>query len=120
MNANDGCFKDQLQTDRITFHTSDPAEHSRGRGTISGDYSMINVFPNPSDGTLNVVFREMKGPLEIGLYDAVGQKVLTKQVTVASEEQRLTLDLGQLATGLYVLTCSANKKSIQSTKVIVK
>lgn len=26
------CFQDQLQTDRVMFHTSDPAEHSRERG----------------------------------------------------------------------------------------
>jgi hypothetical protein len=86
----------------------------------SDDDSPIRVFPNPTDGRLNVVIHRMKGSLELGLYDAIGQKVLTKQFNVVSEEQRLILDLGQLPTGLYVLTCSANEKSIQSTKVIVK
>jgi|GEM_PF-6642253 len=30
--GNDECFRDQSETDRTKFHTSDPLEHSRGQG----------------------------------------------------------------------------------------
>jgi hypothetical protein len=84
----------------------------------SHDDSQITVFPNPTDGRLNVVIHGMKGSLKLGLYDAVGQKVLSEQFIVASDGQRLILDIGFLPKGLYILTCSSDQKPIQSTKII--
>jgi len=85
----------------------------------SEDDSAISVFPNPTNGRLNMVTNGMKGPMELGLYDAIGQKVLSKQFIVTSAGQRLTLDLSQLPKGMYILTCLSDEKAIQSNKVII-
>jgi|GEM_PF-4879186 len=85
----------------------------------SHDDSQITVFPNPTNGRLNVVIHGMKGSLELGLYDAIGQKVLTRQYNAVSNGQQLVLDLGQLPKGLYVLTYQSNEKPVNSAKIIV-
>ena len=85
----------------------------------SDDGSAISVFPNPTDGRLNVVIHGMKGSLELDLYNTIGQKVFTEQFNAVKDGQRLTLNLGQLPKGLYILNCSADENWMKSTKVIV-
>lgn len=59
MKGNDGCFEDQLQTDRTLFHTSDPSEHWCGRGaviriTVSGYNPEVHIITPEGDFVLSL------------------------------------------------------------------
>ncbi|MGH2664970.1 thiol protease/hemagglutinin PrtT [Flavobacterium sp.] len=72
--------------------------------------SDIKVYPNPTNGMLNVEY-----PIsvkELKLYDIVGKLLLTKTV---SKERHALLDLTAIPSGIYFLSFDG-----QSTKKIVK
>lgn len=122
-----GGFTELNGSELMSIAKSGGSPQDENCGTLAGvteecsdNDSPISVFPNPTNGMLNVMIHGVKGPLTLGLYDAVGQKVLAKQINVASEGQRQTLDLGQLSNGLYVLTCTSENAPIASIKVIIQ
>jgi hypothetical protein len=69
---------------------------------------------------LNIVTSGVKGNLGLELYDAIGRLVMSEQFNVSVEGATIKLNLEKLPKGLYVLTCNAASKQINSTKVIVK
>jgi hypothetical protein len=86
----------------------------------SSENSLFSVYPNPTNGMLNVIAHGMKGIFELSLYDVIGQRVFSKQVRIMDEGQKIKLDLGQFSSGLYMLTCTAENVPVSSIKVIVQ
>ena len=80
--------------------------------------SEINVYPNPTDGLLNIEIPYKQYPKSsIKLINALGQVVYKKDCT---EESSIKIDMSQLTNGAYnVLINDCNNATI-FTKVIVK
>lgn len=65
--------------------------------------SKINVFPNPSDGLVNINSTYAHEALRIKVFNATGQIILSKKFT---SEELITIDL-EGSQGLYILEVSS-------------
>jgi len=74
------------------FLTFDPCEYDAVEETLSSD---INVYPNPTNGLLNI---EGQGTLKVSVSNLLGQML---QETTA--EGNATLDLSQYESGIYLI-----------------
>jgi hypothetical protein len=83
-------------------------------GTVSVQEWMladqINVYPNPTDGLLNIAFQTVNAQkVNMRVYNVMGQLVMTEQYNkVAAGKNNLTLDLTALQTGIYMVEVLGN------------
>jgi len=70
----------------------------------------ISVFPNPTDGLLNIAFQTGNAQkVNVRVYNVMGQLVMTEQYNkVAAGRNNLTLDLTELKTGIYMVEVLGN------------
>ncbi|HEX2608707.1 MAG TPA: T9SS type A sorting domain-containing protein [Flavisolibacter sp.] len=84
----------------------------------------VSVYPNPvSSNTVRIQFHAIpNGDYTIELTDAVGRRVLQKQITVNQEEQIQNLSLGnRRAQGSYVVrVINRGKQSVYIQKLLVQ
>ena len=86
-----------------------------GEGHPSSINEMENstfVYPNPSNGTLNLNLGE--GQWDVEVYDITGRKVYENRM-----EGHSVLDLGQCQKGLYFMKASSEGRNL-TTKIMVK
>jgi len=69
----------------------------------------IMVYPNPNNGSFKVLFTEADENLLISVYTSNGQRILTQQVNNVAVQQSLDIDLGEVATGAYIVKVSGKK-----------
>jgi hypothetical protein len=71
----------------------------------------ISVYPNPTDGWLNIAFQTAQSQkVNVKVYNVMGQLVLTEQYNkVAAGKNNLTLDLSALQTGIYMVEVLGNQ-----------
>jgi hypothetical protein len=85
----------------------------------SAEQLYVNVYPNPTNGTLYVSIQNANGTgtTEINLYNVIGEKVMNTMTSKGSNISE-TLDLSALAPGVYQLeTKSAGKPAFK--KIVV-
>lgn len=70
---------------------------------------MIKVFPNPSNGLLNIAIAKYSGTLNIELYDINGRKVFNQNMNDFSSEKAINLQ--SLQSGIYLLKLEGNELS---------
>ena len=78
--------------------------------TVSGDVGIadqqwenkLRIYPNPTSDILTIEYSQSRQPLKVVLYNATGQKVRE-----CSMQEKLVLDIKDLARGLYFLHVSA-------------
>lgn len=73
------------------------------------------VFPNPFTDIVDVYFGEQKDQVTIAIYSSDGRLVKTELLQV--DGTNITIDLSQLATGLYYVRFNSNGV-IETTKII--
>jgi hypothetical protein len=62
------------------------------------------IYPNPVHGILNVkVMAKTSEKTTIEIYDIAGRKMITKQVSLSSGDQNISVDMGKLQNGSYIL-----------------
>jgi hypothetical protein len=67
----------------------------------------ILVYPNPGAGMFHLVTGPgFSGPLELQVYDMLGQLVLSRSYSANGQALSLDIDLGPMATGTYHLRLS--------------
>lgn len=70
--------------------------------TLSG--SAFSIFPNPVTSVLNIKFNCVNaGSVNVLVYNTIGAIVKTEQLFVISGENNLTINLGELSTGVYTI-----------------
>ena len=80
------------------------------------DQEIINVFPNPTTGIVNVgINNMMSSELNVNVYDLVGKLVYSSKET----EKFFQLDLGSLEKGLYMIEVTSGTK-VQKSKIMVQ
>jgi hypothetical protein len=94
-------------------------------GTVSVDElawaDQISVYPNPTDGLLNIAFQTLNAQqLNIKVFNVMGQLVMTEQFNkVVAGKNNLTVDLSGLNTGIYMVEVLGGQ-SQDSIRVSVK
>jgi photosystem II stability/assembly factor-like uncharacterized protein len=83
----------------------------------SGAPIAINMFPNPSNGIVHIQLPSAKKGLEISVKDAVG-KVVYSEKTVTTTTEDKTLNLQQLAKGIYFVDVITDKDKYHQKIVI--
>ncbi|NME68801.1 T9SS type A sorting domain-containing protein [Flammeovirga aprica] len=79
----------------------------------------MSVYPNPTQGeNLNILLKSWKGDVEIGLFNALGYKVLDDNWTYGDSQLKL-LTLNHLPRGVYLLRLKSGK-TIKSKRIIVE
>jgi hypothetical protein len=75
----------------------------------------INIYPNPTNGILNIaISSELAGITSIEMYDAIGKLVIKE--TLSSETN--TINTSKLTDGIYVFKIVSNNQAIKIGKIV--
>ena len=74
----------------------------------------FTVFPNPTNGDVNIRTRINVGDVTVAIYDINGRKVFSQDITL---ENTTTISTNGLRSGLYVVTIEASNYT-HTTKLI--
>jgi len=77
----------------------------------------INIYPNPSQGKINIDIPEGLDGLEITVFNSIGQKILSELITTKSKIIK-TIDLSELPKGVYYIGLKSKEKQ-KFVKVIL-
>ena len=77
----------------------------------------INIYPNPSQGKINIDIPDGLDGLEITVFNSIGQKILSELITSQTETIK-TIDLSELPKGLYYIGLKSEGEQ-QFSKVIL-
>lgn len=83
------------------------------------DGNSISITPNPAKDVLNITVtaQEMKGDVQVTLFNQKGQKVLSSNLNI---QDRATLQVGSVQPGVYTLHMTNGKSIVGKQVVIVK
>ena len=82
--------------------------------------SAFEVYPNPTDGKVNLVLGEnLQGKAVIEVYNLLGERVLCQEASHLRQGETISLDLSDQVSGLYIIRLSAENGSC-SKKVSVR
>ena len=80
----------------------------------------FELFPNPTDGKVNLVIGEtLQGKAMVEVYNLLGERMMAKNIHNLQKDEALNLDLSHLVSGLYIIKLSTENGSC-SRKVSVK
>ncbi len=80
------------------------------------ELTYTQIYPNPTEGLLNMVFDQRMSGGEFNVLDALGRVALTGQI----QPGRMEIDLAHLTPGLYLLTGVKNDLITQERIIISK
>lgn len=92
-----------------------PADCPLGTASNELENNFI-IYPNPSDGQINIKTRFDLGKTMISIYDMNGRKVFNQQVEL---NHTALIDASNLTTGMYMIQIEGGDKS-QTSKLIIK
>ncbi|MEM7573885.1 MAG: FG-GAP-like repeat-containing protein [Bacteroidota bacterium] len=76
----------------------------------------LSIFPNPTDGRLQIALSDYQGSIKVELYAALGQLVLTQ---VYNLQENLRLDLDEPA-GVYWLRLRLDDNSTVTRRILIR
>ena len=71
--------------------------------SVSSDFQ---VYPNPANAHLTLLLSNNSSKMEIEIYNLLGEKQISLQVT----EQQTTIDIANLAAGVYMIELRSENK----------
>jgi len=86
-------------------------------GTHDGSQDILRVFPNPSKDIVRVDFAGMQGDGVLELITLTGERLISKQV---KDSRSVSIDLGGLGGGVYLLKYAVGNQVMVRKVVIVK
>ena len=91
-----------------------------GYATPEWSAPSFSLFPNPTDGKVNMVMGNgLQGRATVEVYNLMGELMMTRNVGQLRKGETVSLDLGRLVSGLYIVKLSTENGSC-SKKVNVK
>jgi hypothetical protein len=83
---------------------------------------LSSIYPNPSDKEINFNYTSgnFTEPLYITVYNAIGEKVISKEYQVSSENQKLQINATNLLSGVYFLVANQGNKQYNTKFTILK
>jgi len=80
--------------------------------TKSIEAGMMNLFPNPATNELNIsIEASAASNLDVLVYDMTGRTVITEQMSVNKGINLMSIDVQNLATGMYVISVGSVKQT---------
>ena len=78
-----------------------------GYSTPEWHITSFDLFPNPTDGKVNLVVGEtQQGKAVVEVYNLLGERMMAKSLGHLQQSETITLDLSRLAPGLYIIKLS--------------
>ena len=103
-----------------TFSTGIDGTYYFGRATALGvannDFSLFNVFPNPTNGSVNITLSS-NDDVQVSLFDIRGRQVYTKVHNNNSATFNEVIDFSAVSAGVYLLNVESGDK--RATKKLV-
>jgi hypothetical protein len=91
-----------------------------GTGTSEWHSIDFNLFPNPTDGKVNLVLGEsLQGKAIVEVFNLLGERMLVKQADQLRQGETISLNLNKMVSGLYIIKLSTENGSC-SKKVSVR
>lgn len=76
----------------------------------------VKTFPNPFSDVLNFEFStSVNGAVKISVFDSAGRLVVVKETT--AYENKATVELANLQSGIYHLTIASDQKTFYATVI---
>jgi len=79
----------------------------------------FNVYPNPTNGQLNIAYSEINEDVEVSIIDNVGRIVAQRQINPTMGSQVINIDLSDLNNGIYQVQFTGAVSTIVK-KVVVQ
>ena len=81
-----------------------------GYNIIEETSSNFDLFPNPTDGKVNLVIEEsLQGKAIVEVYNLLGERIMVKTINNLQKGETCTLDMSHLVSGLYIITLRSEK-----------
>ena len=95
-----------------------PNEDPANKGTdYLNDGSEIQIFPNPAYDAVQVAFNSLEGmPILLRLTDIQGK--LIRELPLDAQQHQLSLDLTDLAKGMYLIAIHHDNGTISGAKLM--
>lgn len=91
-----------------------------GYSTPEWHIASFDLFPNPTDGKVNLVVGEtVQGKAVVEVYNLLGEQMMAKSLGHLQQGETISLDLSHLVSGLYIVKLSTENGSC-SKKVSVR
>ena len=91
-----------------------------GYSTLEWHETSFELFPNPTDGKVNLVIgNTLQGNAIVEVYNLLGEQMMAKKVSHLQKGETYTLDLSHLVSGLYIIKMST-ENGCCSKKVSVR
>jgi PQQ-dependent dehydrogenase (s-GDH family) len=101
---------------RMVYLTTLPLDTALQKAPPSDPVTQYGVYPNPATKTVHVqIPDDAPKPLSAILYDITGKPVLIRQILAGAG----TLDIHELAPGIYILRLANSRGVTQSTQKLV-
>lgn len=81
---------------------------------------VTSVYPNPTNGLLNIQFSDNQQDVQLEIYDVSGRVHIQKRVMTISQNSVETLNLDNLTTGVYTLRILTNENQATFRIVVTK
>ncbi|MCK6641935.1 MAG: T9SS type A sorting domain-containing protein, partial [Bacteroidia bacterium] len=88
--------------------------------TENNSGSLMTLYPNPNNGTFNVLFVADISQLQITITDVQGKSVYTSQNENVSAQSLVSIDLSNEANGIYLMQVNADGVKTTTRISIVK
>lgn len=80
----------------------------------------VEVFPNPTDGDINIKFNQIKNEtVEIEIFNAMGQNVYLSENSI-DDGQMIIISTEQFSKGLYIIKIHSDERQYELMKFVVR
>ncbi len=100
------------QSNTLAFTTAGIADLER--------VGVSSVYPNPTNGLLNIKFSDNEQDVKLEIYDVSGRVHIQKRVMTISQNNVETLNLDNLTTGVYILKILTKENQATLRIVVTK
>ena len=84
-------------------------------GITSNSEAGLSIFPVPASENLTFSWEDSFPQLSLELFDLTGKRVISRNI-----DNRESIGVGQLSTGVYLYKLSDNKQLIHSGKISIR
>ena len=80
---------------------------------------ILNVYPNPASGIINVIFSSYENEIALSIVDLSGRTVASRELNVNAGMAQESIDISHLNSGVYLLTLRTSK-GIATQKISIR
>jgi hypothetical protein len=80
---------------------------------------ILNVYPNPASGIINVIFSSNDNEVALSIVDLSGRTVASRELNVNIGMAQESIEIDHLNSGVYLLTLRTSK-GIETQKIIIR